>query len=42
MPGVMENMKVTIEPSKAYLIMLSFLKDSVVNSADNDQQFVMK
>ena len=42
MTGVMDNMNVTIEPSKAYLIMLCFLKDSVVKSAEDDQQFVMK
>ena len=41
MTGVMDNMNVTIEPSKAYLIMLCFLKDSVVKSADDDQQFAV-
>ena len=40
--GIMENLNVTIEQSKAYLLMLCFLKDSVVKSTEEDHQNLLK
>ena len=40
--GIMENLNVTIEQSKAYLLMLCFLKDSVVKSTKEDHQNLLK
>ena len=37
MPGVLDTFKVTLEPAKAYLVILCFLQDAVADGIDGDR-----
>ena len=37
MPGVLENFKVTVEPNRAYLTILCFMKDSIIEGNDGNK-----